>query len=316
MKQSLLKSVVVFLMALVMMLSFVGVAFATSTITSANKIVDRAEYSTALNSVATVAMNWYGSLISVDENDTESLNFKSISKQWGEYRSQYPENISQIFITSTELLKLEGSGNYQFRVKSKIAYKQEHETITQLLNETFVFKSTLLNHKDTPFIESISRDKSKVTNNVNNNVNTTGFDISHYKVREFTYAWLSYIDGINTLKTTMNAKAWLDKATYSLKMGSDQSMGSIESTLEKKKLFLTKGGHLLHSLEVKQSDANTFVIDLILGWKGINKVGKSVVARIHQEIEVKINTDKTWEVLSVKEEHLLPIIAPWMGLVC
>jgi hypothetical protein len=257
-------------------------------------------------------MNWYGSLISVDENDTESLNFKSISKQWGEYRSQYPENISQIFITSTELLKLEGSGNYQFRVKSKIAYKQQNETITQLINETFVFKSTLLSHKDVPFIESISRDKSKETDNMN----STGFDISHYKVREFTYAWLSYIDGISTLKTAMNAKAWLDKATYSLKIGSKHSKGSIESTLEKKKLLLSKGGHLLHSLEVKQSDANRFVIDLILEWKGTNKVGKPVIARIHQEIEVQINTDKTWEVLSIKEEHLLPIIAPWMGLVC
>jgi len=302
----------VFFLTLVMTLSFVEVAFATSTITPASKIVDRVEYSTALNSVATIMMNWYGSLISVDANDTEFSNFKCIRKQWGEYRSQYPENITQILITGTELLKLEGSGDYQFRVKSKIAYKHNNETITQLLNETFVFKSTLLGQKDVPYIESISRDKSTVTDNVN----TTGFDISHYKVREFTYAWLSYIDGISTFKSTMNTKAWLDKATYSLKMGSEQLMGSIESTLEKKKLFLTKGGHLLHSLEVIKSDANTLVIDLILEWKGTNKAGKPVIARIHQEIEVQIKTDKTWEVLSIKEEHLLPIIAPWMGLVC
>ncbi len=310
MKLFLLKSVVVFFL----MLNIAGVAFAASAVTSSSKIEERAEYSTALNSVAAVVMNWYGSLISIDENDTQYSNFNTdnISKQWGEYRSQYPKNISQIFITSTELLKLESSGDYQFKVKSKIAYKQKNETLTQLFNETFVFKSTLLSHKSMPLIDSIIRDKSEATESVN----TTGFNRSHYKVREFIYAWLTYIDGLSALKTTMNAEAWLDKASYSLKMGGVQSTGSVASILEKKKPFLTTGGHLLHSLEVRSSNASRFAIDLILEWKGTNKAGKPVIARIHQEIEVRINEDGKWEVLSINEEHLLPIIAPWMGLVC
>ncbi len=313
MKLSMLKSVVVFFL----MLNIAGVAFAApATLTSAApvKITDRAEYSTALNSVATVVMNWYGSLISADENKPKNIDFntRNITQKWGEYRSQYPKNISQIFITSTELFKLESSGDYQFKVKIKIAYKQENKALTQLFNETFVFKSTLLDRQSVPVINSIIRNKSEAANSVN----STGFNRSHYKVREFTYAWLTYIDGLNTFKTTMNTEIWLDKATYSLKMGGLQTTGSVASTLEKKKPFLTTGGHLLHSLEVKHSNDNNFVIDLILEWKGENKAGKPVIARIHQEIEVQINEDGKWEVLSIKEEHLLPIIAPWMGLVC
>ena len=313
MKQRILITIITVFTSLFMMLGFAGVAVSAPT-----KIVDRSEYSTALNSIASVGMNWYGSLISIDKNTAELSSFdtKHIDTQWGKYRFQYPKNISQIIITSTELLKLKESGDYQFKVKSKIAYKKNNKTHTQLLNETFIFKSFLPIHENKFAIKTINRDKKEVADNFD----TTGYKRSHYKVREFTYAWLAYIDGVNSLKTTMNANAWLDKASYSLKIGGKQSTGSIKSILDKKKQDLTKGGHLLHTLEIKNKSkkekTNTFVIDLILEWKGTNKTGKPVIARIHQEIKVQINADKTWEILSIKEEHLLPIIAPWMGLVC
>lgn len=302
---------------------FVMPSFAEGVVVTPTKILDRSEYTTALNSIALVIMNWYGSLISIDKNKPKYSNFDAESVDslnvivWRKYRSQYPKNISQIIITSTELLKFKESGDYQFKVNSKITYKKNNKTLTQLLHETFLFKSSLLrhekfSHKNDTVIKNITQDKKEAVNNIK----ITGFDRSHYKVREFTYSWLTYIDGVNTLKSTMNAKAWLDKASYSLKMGGEELTGSIKSVIEKKKQLLAKGGHLLHSLEIKHADANTFIIDLILEWKGVNKTGKPVIARIHQEIKVKISKDNTWEVLSVKEEHLLPIIAPWMGLVC
>jgi hypothetical protein len=116
----------------------------------------------------------------------------------------------------------------------------------------------------------------------------------------------------------MNGNAWLDKATYSLKIGAEKTQDTITSVLKKKRQLLAKGGHLLRSLDVKKeaSNPNIFVIDLILEWKGTNPTGTPVVAKIHQEIKVKIKADKSWEVISINEEHLLPIIAPWMGLVC
>lgn len=300
-------------MSLLMMLSFIEGAVSAPT-----SIVDRSEYTTALNSIASVVMNWYGSLISLDENKPTNSSFETIvigtssSILWDEYRSQYPKNISQVIITHTKLHKLSESGDYQFKVTSKIIYKKNNKTLTQLTHETFIFKSTLLNHKNEAVIQSITQDKKESAKNIN----VTGFDRSHYKVREFTYSWLAYIDGVNTLQSTMNTKAWLNKASYSLKMGGEQLTGSIDSIIEKKKQLLTRGGHLLHSLEIKHADENTFIIDIILEWKGSNKTGKPVIARIHQEIKVKIANDNTWEVLSIKEEHLLPIIAPWMGLVC
>lgn len=292
-------------------LFFVGTAFAVST-----KINDRTEYSTSLNSVASVIMNWYGSLISVSEATDSNVTFNTanINEQLLNYRSKYPKKISQIVITSTKLLKLSEADDYQFKVKSKISYKINNEEHTQAFNETFVINGSLVSSQNVPPIKSISMDKAEEAETLE----TSKFNRFHYKVREFTYAWLAYIDGVVTLKPTMNGSAWLDKATYSLTIGAEKTEDSISSVLEKKKQLLAKGGHLLHSLDVKKEAANpnVFVIDLILEWKGKNLEGKSVIAKVHQEIKVKIKADKSWEVISIKEEHLLPIIAPWMGLVC
>ncbi|MEB8430637.1 hypothetical protein OO007_00220 [Cocleimonas sp. KMM 6892] len=298
-----------------------GVAHAAPT-----KIEDRSEYSTSLNTIAAVIMNWYGSLITDNqaEDRQSSFNTKNTGDQWSDYRSQYPKNISQILITSTDLLKLENDNGYQFNVKSKIIHSVKNQLQTQLLDETFVFKNDFLLKENQPLIKTISRNKSETIQSTDTETvdtkkaNTYQYNRSHYKVREFTYAWLAYIDGVKILKPTMNASAWLDKATYSLNMGSDHSEDSIPSILEKRRQLLAKGGHLLRSLDIKNQDneSNTFVIDLILEWKGTSPKGKPVIARIHQEIKVHIKTDQSWEVISITEEHLLPVTAPWMGLVC
>ncbi len=298
-------------MTLSTVLFFVGTVFAVST-----KINDRTEYSTSLNSVASVIMNWYGSLITNSDVKGGDIvfNMSNINEQSRKYRSNYPRNISQIIITSTNLMKLSESDDYQFKVKSKVTYKKNKKEHTKILNETFVINGSLLTHQNIVPIKSIGLDKAEESERFE----SSKYNRYHYKVREFTYAWLAYIDGIDTLKSTMNANAWLDKAMYSLKIGAEQTQGSITSVLEKKRQLLTKGGHLLRSLDVTKeaTNPNIIVIDLILEWKGTNLTGKPVVAKIHQEIKVKIKADKSWEVISINEEHLLPIIAPWMGLVC
>lgn len=314
---------------------FVGVANSAPT-----KIEDRAEYSTALNSSAAIIMNWYGSLITEhDESrngientknkailsdtinfDTPNFDTHNIGDQWSEFRSQYPEVISQIVITGTEISKLNDTDAYQFNIKSNITYKahndstNETKTLAESHYDSFVINKSLLFQANELPIRNITKYENKKTKSLE----LSQYNRSHYKVREFTYAWLAYMDGIDTLQALMNAESWLKSAPYSLKMGNMKIETSVREALQKKKELLAKGGHLIHSINVikDETQADTFVIDLLLGWKGTNEAGKPVIARINQKIKIKINADKSWKVISIKEKHLLPIIAPWMGLVC
>lgn len=287
---------------LLMILLFVGVATAAPT-----DVEDRIEYTTSLNSMASTVMNWYGSLISTNEQ----VSFTATDQIWDDYRSHYPENITQIHITSTDLTKLDTSDNYQFNVQSLVTNKSNDGEHSQLINETFIFQVVPLTK---PVIKDISKDKAEQTEVAQ----TSEFNRSHYKAREFAYAWLAYLDGVESMKSTIYADQWLDKASYSMKIGSEDVQGTVSSTLIKRKQYLAKGGHLLHSLDVKKMDnkPNTFILDLIVEWKGVNQAGKPVLAKIQQEIEYTIQKDNSWKVISIKEQHLLPDIAPWIGLLC
>ncbi len=288
---------------LAIILFFVGAVTAAPT-----EIDDQIEYATSLNSMASNLMNWYGSLISTKEQ----ISFTEIKRVWDDYRSRYPENITQIRLTGTDLTKLDESNKYRFEVKSLITYNHhtngEH---SQLINETFIFQVTPFAK---PVIKDISRDKTEQAKIAQ----TSEFNRSHYKAREFAYAWLAYLDGVESMKSTIYANQWLDKASYSMKIGSEDVQGSVSSTLTKRKQYLAKGGHLLRSLDVKklENKANTFILDLVVEWKGVNQAGKPVLAKIHQEIEYKIQKNNSWTVISIKEQHLLPDIAPWIGLLC
>ena len=139
---------------------------------------------------------------------------------------------------------------------------------------------------------------------------------SHYKIREYVYAWLAYMDGVTTLDSVMNAQAWLESANYSIVMGADELSGSVAAGLKYRQTLLATGGHLLRSLEVTEIDSGTFAVVLDLEWKGVNQENNPVIARIQQILTIHIEADKTWRVMSIKEKHLLPNTAPWMGMLC
>ncbi len=297
-----------------MVIFFIGGANA-----SPIKIDERAEYSASLNSIASVVMTWYGSLIKSTENATKStgqlvnFNTHNIADHWDEYRSQYPKNINQIVITNTQLLK-QGS-DYYFTVNSNISFMLENKVHTDSFKELFIFSNSILKQAINRFypLKNIQlEERQEIATS-----NRTEYDRKHYKVREFAYAWLSHLEGLTTLDSVMNADAWIDKATYSLEIGANKSKGSVSRLLKKRKTLLSKGGHLLRSLEVKKTDSNsTFIIEIILEWKGENDKGMPVIAKIKQALKIHIKADKSWEVISIKEKHLLPIVAPWMGLLC
>jgi hypothetical protein len=278
---------------------------------SPSTIDNRLEYARSLNSIATVMMGWYGSLIIEDNNKSNNkqpFNTIQIDPKWDDYRSKYPNNITQVVITKTDLKKL--SSNYQFIVSSKINYKKNNKLFTQSLSETF----TLDLSQKIPRIKHITLDENKRINLLDLSV----YNQKHYKLREFVYAWLSYLDGAKGLSGTMYADNWINTALYSLEMGTDKLQGKVAEVLAARSKILTVGGHLLHSIKVKKNDSdnNQFSIDLVIQWKGVNEHEKSVIARIHQILTIQINKDGDWKVLSIKEKHLLPLIAPWMGLLC
>lgn len=286
----------------ILILFFVGVATAAPA-----EIDDRVRYTSSLNVMASALMNWYGSLIVDDKH----MQFSPINSKWADYRSDYPENITQIKIISTNLNKLTEPDTYQFKINTRINSEDADGTHSQLVSEIFNFSVPV---SANAVIETISRDTSEDTDLLD----ISDFDSQHYELRHFAYAWLAYLDGVQDAEQLINAEQWIDVADYSLKIGRDEVHGSIASTLKERQKHLAKGGHLLHSVNVKKIDGKPkhFILDLISEWKGVNREGKPVLAKVHQQIEVQIQANNLWKVLSIKEEHLLPDIAPWAGFLC
>ena len=303
------------------LLFFTGTAIAVPV-----KISNHSEYTAVLNSIATVTMHWYGQLIT-DDNKI-SLNNKTTLpwiNSWGKYRSNYPQNITQIKITQTQLKKIEDSKRYryQFTVSSLITYIKNKQHLATTLTEIFYFKSPLdspedfinhpiaaieLSNKNQPAMITLPlQQKSKIAR---------PYRRPHYKVRMFTYAWLAYLDGINTLKPIMNAQQWMKTATYSLSIGNHKSTNNLLKAIQQRQKILHKGGHLLRSLTTQSTSSTQFSITLILEWKGVSPEQQAIRARIQQKLMLKINDDGTWHIISIDEKHLLPITKPWMGLLC
>ncbi len=276
------------------------------------EVEKRIKYTTSLNSMAAVVMNWYGSLIT----GNEQVTFVAPEKQWDGYRSQYPENITQIQITSADLINLETSSQYQFTVKSLISYTKAGNEHHKLSNDTFIFQVDALTK---PIIKAISRkppEKAKLEKKTL--VRTITSNRSYYKVREFAYSWLAYLDRVEVLSPGIKVEEWVKQANYTMKIGGKKIEGSVDDVLNQRKQYLAKGGHLLRSLDVQliENKPDTKILDLILEWKGVNQAGKPVLAKIHQKIEYKIDNNHSWQVIAIEEEHLLPDIAPWVGLLC
>ncbi len=295
---------------LVIFLFFVGAASAAPISLEAKSEADtRLEYTSALNAMATNMMNWYGSLIS----KSNAIQFNAPPARWDMYRADYPQQITQIEITNTDLTKTEVSDQYQFAVDTLITYKNDAGVHRQKRQETILFQAPLL---ATAVIKDIINEKTtEIPAKQTITTDPPTFDRMHYKAREFAYAWLAYLDGVSGQEAL---EKQLSKAIYEFKIGSNRVQDSVASTRLLRAQYLTQGGHLLRTLNVKESEnkPDHFILDLIIEWKGVNQSGKPVLAKIHQEIEYQIQENGEWQINIIKEEHLLPDIAPWSGLLC
>ncbi|PCJ30752.1 MAG: hypothetical protein COA90_08270 [Gammaproteobacteria bacterium] len=237
-------------------------------------------------------MNWYGNVL--DSN----LN-----------RSGYPEKVTGLKISKTDLVKLE-LNEYSFNVQSKLTYLQDDSMQAKALDETFIFHIGPLGQANITS-KVINKDTSVEM------MSLATFNHDHYQRREFAYTWLAYLDGV-VMDNNIKDKQWFENAMYTVKMGPKEIKGPILFTLAARKAYLFKGGHLLRSLEVEALEGrdNTFILELIIDWQGVNAAGKSVLAKIHQTITYQLEENNQWDVMSIEEEHLLPDIAPWQKLLC
>ncbi|MGB2742108.1 MAG: hypothetical protein WBC60_16320 [Cognaticolwellia sp.] len=284
---------------------FISLFFAAVAPATAAGVERKVEYAQSLNSMASVLMGWYGSLLPHDG----STFVVTPDIKWNESRTHYPNKITGLKITQTDLVKLAVS-EYAFNVQSKITYLQDDVIQAKQLDETFVFHIT-------PSGQAILDKKTRNKEQSVIEMSLPTFDYSYYQKREFAYTWLAYLDGVNT-NNSIKGKDWFNTAVYTVKMGTKKIEGSILSTLAERNPYLSKGRHTLRSIEGNTVEGrdNTFILDLIINWKGVNAEGKTVLAKIHQTITYELKENNTWYVTFIKEEHLLPDIGPWQNLLC
>ena len=91
----------------------------------------------------------------------------------------------------------------------------------------------------------------------------------------------------------------------------------IVTALQKRKSLLDSGRHFIRSVKVNQSDqlSSLFEMELIIDWKGY-KVNKKAIAKIQQIIQYSVAKDGLYQIISIKEDHLLPDFEPWTKLLC
>ena len=284
---------------------FMSLVFAVVAPATAAEAERKVEYTHSLNSMASVLMGWYGSLLPHDG----STFVVTPDIKWNESLTHYPNKITGLKITQTDLAKLAVS-EYAFNVQSKITYLQDDVIQTKQLDETFIFH---IGPTGQAILDKKTRNKEQSVTAMS----LATFDYSYFQKREFAYTWLAYLDGVNT-NNSIKGKNWFNTAVYSVKMGTKDIKGSILSTLAERNTYLSEGRHTLRSIEVNAVEGrdNTFILDLIINWKGVNAEGKPVLAKIHQTITYELKDNNTWYVTFIKEEHLLPDIGPWQNLLC
>lgn len=300
-----------------------GEAFASPDSSSEHRSTnERIEYAISLNSIASTLMNWYGSLITTQTNQTEKkqtniakIKFPIRFQSWKKHRATYPEKITGIQITSADLNKQDPSGQYQFEIEVLMTHLQSDKPEKKLIKELFLFR---ISDSSKPEIIQITNLSPTTNENSNDSSQTILNDPHYYKSREFAYAWLAYMDGMNAMGSQININNWLAKANYSVKIGDFELDEQVASALQKRNQHLGKGGHLLRSITSKTIEGlnNHYELDIIIDWKGTDPGGTPVIAKINQVIQYKLQEDGSLVVLSIKEKHLLPDLHPWQKILC
>ena len=214
----------IFLLAVVCGTTYAGEAFASPESQSEHRTAnERIEYAISLNSIASTLMNWYGSLITTNNNkvgeeqaNTANMRLSLINQSWEKYRAAYPEKIISIQIMSADMVKQDSPGQYQFEVEILMSHMQSDTPKNKLINEVFLFQTS---DSSKPEIKKITRLAPNLEMNTSDSSQTAVFKRQYYQSREFAYAWLAYMDGVKAMGSQINIDIWIDKAIYSVTIG-------------------------------------------------------------------------------------------------
>jgi len=299
---------------ILMLLLFSGTVFSVP-----ENPYERKQYTSSLSSMASMVMRWYSDILDSDTLYSDIPNsgnfyFDEIKQNYFKnFITQYPNDVTQIEIISTDLIQLDKVRQYQFIVGIKLRNKEENIIRTRFMSDTFVFQ----------FNASQKLELQKVTGSQfqppepqsSNVISDDTFTSSYFKNREVAYSWLSYLDGATMAD---DIKQQFDQVPYSLTIGNKSWQDSAISTLNKRQSYLAVGGHVLRVVKEKTGDLSTDIriIELTIDWRGVDKNNTPVWANIQQKIKYKLFKNGEWEVISVEEKHLLPDNKPWTGLLC
>lgn len=242
----------------------------------------------SINSSVATVMDWYAQLLSKNPQ--------------GKLLDQYPQNIQQIKIIKINFIGTKQVNRHKFDVKLLLTYKGANKPINKTINETLVLHLS----SKIPKIEKIIKGKERVVATPN----SQNRNQLYYQQRRFVYAWLAWMDGEQSRLPVVGKQS-----SYVINIAGKQMHGDVFSALKKRSQYLYKGKHLLHSMDIKALGGNTFVFNIIVEYEGVNADNQKVIAKIRQNIRAKLNND-TWQIIAIKEKHLLPDIAPWIGFVC
>lgn len=264
-------------------MTFVGL-FSTTNVFSAT--LDVSNFS--INSSVATVMDWYAQLSSKNPQ--------------GELLNQYPQNIQQIKVIKIEFIDTKQVNKHQFNVELLLTHKDLDRSVSKIINETIVLHLS----SKVPKVEKIIKDKERIVATSN----TQDRSQLYYQQRRFIYAWLAWMDGDQSRMPVAGKQS-----NYVINIAGNQIQGDIFSALKKRAQYLYKGKHSLHSMDVKALGGNTFSFNIIVEYKGVNANNQKVIAKIRQNIRAKL-INNTWKITTIKEKHLLPDIAPWIGFVC
>lgn len=242
----------------------------------------------SINSSVATVMDWYAQLLSKNPQ--------------GELFNQYPQKIQQIKIIKIDFIDTKKVNRHQFDVQLLLTYEGADKPISKIINETLVLHLS----SKIPRIEKIIKGKEKMVATLSNKDRSQ----LYYQQRRFIYAWLAWMDGEQS-RLPIAGK----QSSYVINIAGNQIQGNVFSALKKRSQYLYKGKYLLHSMDIKALGGNAFIFNIIVEYKGVNANNQSVVAKIQQNIHAQL-INNTWQIITIKEKHLLPDIAPWIGFVC
>lgn len=212
----------------------------------------------------------------------------------------YPENIQNIQILEAKLLT---TPRDNIALKVWMGYLKNGETKIQQVKENFVFDF----NRGHRFV-GLNKLSSKA---IYSDASLGEYDVNYYQQRRFVYAWLAFMDDNANPKLLKKA---IEDAHYQWEIGTQKFSGLLLQALNRRNTLMGKGRHFLRSIDSEKVDGK-LQLTLLSSWRGVSPKNKPSIAKIEQIIELK-ETANGYKILRIKEQHLLPDIAPWEKLLC